>query len=136
MTGENLVNLVEKEDKYGGSCFVCFENKKILQSLIKSGYKPNDSIDFKIVEANLEELLILKINPKQLEHPSTPKSMPRIQIIGKHKYNGVNWEGLLISLFSFSMLFVQHYTLWEMILYWKENAEVPIIKQPRKEVKK
>ena len=87
-----LANLVEKKDKYGGSCFVCFENKKILQSLIKSGYKPDDSIDFKIIEANLEELLILKINPKQLEHPSTPKSMPRIQIIGKHKYNGANWE--------------------------------------------
>lgn len=84
-----IANIVEKEDKYGGSCFFCFEHNHFLGGL--RGYKENDEFDYKIFEAIGENLLLLKLENRSVEISTTPDSTPRVQILKRFVFEEDEW---------------------------------------------
>ena len=93
-----IANMVEKENKYGGSCFFCFEHNHFLEGL--SGYKGNDEFEYKIFEASGENLLLLKLINKSVEISTTPDSTPRIQILKRFVFKDDEWVESILKSFE------------------------------------
>lgn len=91
-------NIVEKEDKYGCSCFVCFENKNVLNTL--NGCKRTDEFEYKILEAIGENLLLFKLDLKKIGLSTLPNSTPRIQIQARYIYKKKKWKKGPIRIFK------------------------------------
>ncbi len=89
-----ISNLTEKEEKFGGSCFICFENRSFFDYLVKSGIKKSDEILYKVIEAKKESMLIINLEPKEIKISKTPETIPKILRIEIKKYDGKNWVDL------------------------------------------
>ncbi len=90
-----ISNLTEKEMKFGGSCFICFENRGYFDSLVKSSIKKSDEILYKVIEAQKESMLIIDLEPKEIKISKTPETIPKILRIDIKQYDGNNWIDLL-----------------------------------------
>ncbi len=90
-----ISNLTEKEEKFGGSCFICFENRSFFDYLVSSGIKKSDEILYKVIEAQKESMLIIDLEPKEIKISKTPGTIPKILRIEIKQYDGNNWIDLL-----------------------------------------
>lgn len=90
-------NIIEQENKYGGSCFLCFEHINVLSSL--KGCKRDDEFEYKIFEAKGENLLLFKLHLKKVELSTPPDSTPRIQLIARYIFKRKKWKNGSIKVF-------------------------------------
>jgi hypothetical protein len=78
--------------KYGGTCTIGSENRKMINRLISEGYRQDDSIKYKLCEANGEMILIADLYLKGIEIPTHVRSEPRIKVHGRYIYEDGLWQ--------------------------------------------
>jgi tetratricopeptide (TPR) repeat protein/predicted amidohydrolase len=80
--------------KFGGTCIIGVEHKKVIERLINEGYRINDTIDYKLCEAKEEMMLIadLSLKTKRVEVPQVVDAKPRIKIIERYIYENTKNE--------------------------------------------
>jgi tetratricopeptide (TPR) repeat protein/predicted amidohydrolase len=79
---------------YGGTCIIGIEDKKIISRFISEGFRNDDSITYKICEVNKgeESSIIMDINVNVgIIKPTPLNAMPRMNIIGRYRYDNETW---------------------------------------------
>ena len=89
-----ISNLTEKEEKFGGSCFICFEDLSFFDYLVSCGIKKSNGIIYKVLEAQKESMLIFDLEPKEIKIAKTPGTIPKFSKIEIKQYDGTNWIDL------------------------------------------